>query len=219
MGAGPCFGTWVPPPVAPPPRLQDSLVRVCVYWLDESSPCPASTSTLDFTSLFQFPWGQGQGGGGQGQRESGWGGLSGGPWVSGTPPGQSPTLSSAGVKENLCPPCASLCPQGFWARRRGRGAPVDGLRGVLGPGEPGRSGCSLKVRGLRSSEVPSATLPCYPAAPTNHSNVSSHLGHRRAQSTAAHFLPFPPCNIRWHRSASPSGGPSAWEVSNSIYLS
>lgn len=51
MGAGPCFGKWVPPPVVPPPHLQDSLVRVDVYWLDESSPCLASTPSPPLTSL------------------------------------------------------------------------------------------------------------------------------------------------------------------------
>lgn len=208
MGAGPCFGTWVPPPVAPPPHLQDSLVRVYVYWLDESSPCPASTSTLDFTSLFQFPWGQGQGGGGQGQRESGWGGLSGGPWVSGTPPGQSPTLSSAGVKENLCPPCASLCPQGFWAWRRGRGAPVDrGSEACSGLGslgevvEASRSGVSgpqkcSRPRCLATLQPPPITVTSHPTWATGEPSL--------LQLT---FCPSLPAISGGRRSASPSGGP------------
>lgn len=45
MGAGPCFGKWVPPLVASLPHLQGSLVRIDVYWLDESSPLPG-LSTL-----------------------------------------------------------------------------------------------------------------------------------------------------------------------------
>lgn len=50
MGAGPCFGKWVPPLVASLPHLQGSLVRIDVYWLDESSPCPASTPSPPLTS-------------------------------------------------------------------------------------------------------------------------------------------------------------------------
>lgn len=72
---GPALESQVPPLS----HLQDGLVRANVYWLDEPSPFQASTSTPDSTGLLQFPWGQGQGEGGQGQRESGWGGLSGGP--------------------------------------------------------------------------------------------------------------------------------------------
>lgn len=85
--------------------------------------------------------------------------------MSGTPAGQSPTLSSAGVKENLCPPCARLLGMEGW-----QGCPCgQGLKGALGPREPGGPGMrsDLKPQGqgsqvLKGAASHTTSLPCSP---------------------------------------------------------
>lgn len=120
------------------------------------------------------------------------------------------------------------------------------LRGESGPGacgvwdkmwpEVSRSGASgLQLQGgpaHRSCRGAAGCTVPHPAAPANTVTLATHLGHRRAQFPLMASRPslrtprhFPLCCIQacngrgWHGVKAPEEGPSAWRVSNSIYLS